>query len=292
MQALVRGLRERDINGAHILSRAASSREETTCFQDVYDQLKEVLGMGGVLEQLEAEDDMGRNIMMHAARGNHVHVFTQVYNLYETKMMKSGRWDWEDGESPPEKQWKERVKKKDRTGRTMLHHAAEAGCRGILQEVIKITEGMNVYKDMASEDGNDRTPLMLILRNRWGNCKGRKDQAGKFDDLWKRRSDWGWLKLRDIKSAIKGDHSHPVKANTELFHAVRGGPSSLKLFLKYFREEETVITVADALCLEEVGSSPKDLRQYRDCLLLAAAAKGGHVDVMEKVASAIDVSDF
>ena len=318
----MKGLRELDINGAHILSRAASSREETTCFKEVYDELRTVLGMGGVMEQVEAEDHVGRNIMMHAARGNHVKIFTQVYDLYQEKMMKPERWDSENEMSNPEEQWQEIVKKADRTGRTMLHHAAEAGCLEVLKKVIKIAEEANVYAAMTSEDGNDRTPLMLILRNSWGDCCGRNDQDAKFDELWTKKVEGGWMKSREINTVKKGLTEHRVEAKTELFHAVRGGSASLTLFLKHVLESDDTrekIDVAEALGLKEIVDPSREpnnrgdvrddtreninvaeahpidgeeLRRRQDGILLASAAKGGHKDVMKKVVSAINVSEL
>lgn len=76
-------LREFDIDGAPLLFLAASSRTSTTCFHDVFHTLRAFLGMGGLLEQIEANDHHGRNIMMYAARGKHVDVFECVLHLYK-----------------------------------------------------------------------------------------------------------------------------------------------------------------------------------------------------------------
>lgn len=76
-------LREFDIDGAPLLFLAASSRTSTTCFHEVYHTLRAFLGVGGLLEQIEANDHHGRNIMMYAARGKHVDVFECVLHLYK-----------------------------------------------------------------------------------------------------------------------------------------------------------------------------------------------------------------
>eukprot|EP00903_Cladosiphon_okamuranus_P014653 g13587.t1 len=83
--ALVKELREIDIDGAPILFHAASCRREHSCFRTAYDLIYTVLGKGGLMEQVEAVDGLGRGILMHAARSAHVETFKEVFDVCEKK---------------------------------------------------------------------------------------------------------------------------------------------------------------------------------------------------------------
>ncbi|CAN0415187.1 unnamed protein product, partial [Ectocarpus sp. 13 AM-2016] len=59
---LVKQLRAWDINGTPLLFLAISSRSSENCFKTVHDELVTALGKGGLVEQIAASDDLGRNI--------------------------------------------------------------------------------------------------------------------------------------------------------------------------------------------------------------------------------------
>lgn len=81
IRVLVKELREIDIDGAPLLFHAASCHRERSCFQTVHDVVTEVLDEGGLMEQVQAVDVLGRNMLMHAARSNHLDTFVQVFDI-------------------------------------------------------------------------------------------------------------------------------------------------------------------------------------------------------------------
>ena len=147
-----------DINGASILFQAASCNSKTTCFGEVRDALSTFLTRYGLIEQVVATDHVNRNIIMHAARGGDALVFKQVWDMYKRYVPNWRKIPWFDA---------------DATGRTVLHHAAEAGRLGVLKEVIALLKSMAVDEevedkpdkdDMNCPDSNGRTPIMHLLR--------------------------------------------------------------------------------------------------------------------------------
>lgn len=315
VSALVKELLETDKNGAPLLFHAASSRTKTTCLQTVLDVLSDVLATGGAKDQLEASDRKGRNIMMHAARGNHLDVFKKVTDLYRRTV--------------GDKLWPETVARIDHTGRSVLHHAAQAGSFSVLKEVVALASVRNnqFYREMDGADKNGMTPVMHVLRNKYPDCEGEDDLDSKFEILWREsytsRYDH-WMVQRPV---LPRDQSLPngTVATTELVHAARGGLDALRLALtktqvvQFWRgvTNSNVVELDKALAVKVVRnydhggaakgkSTGKDvlqtfwleddeevflprLRPWGWGMLLAAAAKGGHIEVLEQVVLAIKV---
>ncbi|CAM9233322.1 unnamed protein product, partial [Ectocarpus sp. 12 AP-2014] len=209
IHALVKELRETDIDGVPLLFHAASSRRKYCCFRTVYDLVFSVLGKGGIMEQFEALDGLGRGILMHAARSNHVNTFKDVFrkcrNAAESirlhdrsnPVANDGRTEVTEGtlhgfrgERPPDfstrttkgsadgRLLREVLGKVDRKGMTCLHHAAEAGSSEVLREVVKI--GGSLWEDFGASDRSGRTPIMLVLRNAFC-CEDEEHTCGETD---------------------------------------------------------------------------------------------------------------
>ncbi|CAM9266840.1 unnamed protein product [Ectocarpus sp. 4 AP-2014] len=209
IHALVKELRETDIDGVPLLFHAASSRRKHCCFRTVYDLVLSVLGKGGVMEQFEALDGLGRGILMHAARSNHVDTFKDVFRkcrkaaesvrLHDRSnpVANDGRTEVTErtlhdfrGERPPDfttrttegsadgRLLRDVLGKVDRKGMTCLHHAAEAGSSEVLRGVVKL--GSSLWKDLGASDKSGRTPIMLVLRNAFC-CEGEEHTCGETD---------------------------------------------------------------------------------------------------------------
>lgn len=164
--ALVQELREVDIDGSPLLFHAASGRREHSCFRTAYDLVYTVLGKGGLMEQVEAVDGLGRGLLMHAARSNHVQIFSEIFDICEKNaalMIPSSRVDpiaaattalsefVRDTSRHPDvcencrnhafsaaqaDVVRKVLEKTDHVGMNCLHHAAEAGCSDVLTKVI------------------------------------------------------------------------------------------------------------------------------------------------------------
>lgn len=262
IHALVKELRETDIDGVPLLFHAAASRRKHCCFRIAYDLVLTVLGKGGVMEQFEALDGLGRGILMHAARSSHVDTFKDVFDECKKTADQSnavandGRMEipevpygfrrerQSDGTTrTPEKSAKSRrllrvrevLGKVDRKGMTCLHHAAEAGSSAVLSEVVK--ECGLLWDDLGNPDRSGRTPIMLVLRNAFC-CEGEEHTCGETDleDKFGILFDLGigWMQLSRIQpQRLPAPRQTPVKtwAVTELIHAARGGVASLELAL-------------------------------------------------------------
>lgn len=312
--ALVKMLREIDIDGAPLLFHAASSRREHSCFRTAYDLITMVLGKGGRTEQVDAGDGLGRGILMHAARSNHVETFREVLRM--CREGSGGRNEEEHSEptlSVPAATDARLVLEADILGMNCLHHAAEAGCFEVLKEVFDIFQeaGKETYK----ADNARRTPLMLVLRN-----ESRCDQDElklKFDILYKGWEDSphdsgantrkkGWMTPSSVPPQCppvsEKTKAIETQAVTELMHAARGGLASLELALSYHPLNikrdggDFTVDLDEALAVEvelENGvwgkSTSTDNAVWGRALLLAAAAKLGDVDVISQILNAIEV---
>lgn len=170
--ALVKELREIDIDGAPILFHAASGRREHSCFRTACDLVYTVLGKGGLMEQFEAVDGLGRGILMHAARSNHLQTFKEICNTYVKNaalMIPSSKVDTiADARTELSNYVRDTTRRQgccndchglafsaaranvlrkvleytDHVGMNCLHHAAEAGCCDVLKEVIEKCQGV------------------------------------------------------------------------------------------------------------------------------------------------------
>eukprot|EP00903_Cladosiphon_okamuranus_P019883 g18275.t1 len=279
VSVLVKELRAWDINGAPLLFQAASSRTKHECFATVCVALRTLLTRSGLIEQITAFDHRGRNLMMHAARGNHVAVFKEVKDIFD-RFYPS----------------RDNLLLRDHTGRTILHHAAEAGCSKILDEVMSELSDEEFSK-LSLADENGRTPIMHVLRLRHG-YEDDGDHERQFLTLYQRRGSSGWMQQREV---LHPEEVPPelrgitVKATTELMHAARGGDKSLQLALGKILENtgDAVVNINDALNLTFDGQPATGLDQaWGWGMLLAAAARGGHVNVLKSVVYAIETGNF
>lgn len=242
-------LREIDIDGAPLLFHAASSRGEHSCFRTAHDLITMVLGKGGLTEQVEFVDGLGRGLLMHAARSNHVETFKEVFDMCKeasgslklheniglattqfsvdsrkTYCERLGRClssrrrtpshghpttEGEEGNSGV----RDLIGKPDCKGMTCLHHAAEAGCSAVLREVMKRYReaGINLPDEMGTADMNDRTPMMYVLRN--DPCYGEENLKTKFSELYEHaiEAEEGWMAPRLVPSAPRSVPLQPSK---------------------------------------------------------------------------------
>lgn len=322
LSVLVNQLQGLDLEGAPILFLAASSRTSETCFEAVQAVVKSVLDMVGVREQLTAMDHRQRGIMTYAAKSNHRSVFTKVCKLMKAQCkrtlyeegeacMNSGRCSQIEG-SRINAKWRALLVRRDVTGRTLLHHASEAGSAEVLEEVAKLAIDEESFEDMSDPDENGRTPMMHVLRN-WHN-DGVDVTEKKFDRLWESpHTRSTWMKERKIRSPenlVKGgrpDEERFTMGSTELLHAARGGPYTFALALEKSRVvknigpgEDPLGYIDDILEVKMLVRNGDHADQYNNrspgprtwgrALLLAAAARGGHVEALKDVVSAIKVS--
>lgn len=320
-------LREIDIDGAPLLFHAASSRCEHSCFRTAYDLIGMVLGKGGAREQVEAVDGLGRGILMHAARSNHVQTFKEVLRRYKEGIgsMSQGYYMWADTDqpattAPPEPTEAELLLETDIFGMNCLHHAAEAGCLAVFQEVFSIcqrAEG-SLYERTYKPDKTGRTPIIFVLRNK-PRCE-KDELKTKFDMLYKAlpygppatsggHHRIGWMVPTPVPSQVVPKKGEGIKtrAKTELMHAARGGLASLEIFLSLLPRTASkdngdsgfTVELDEALAVEvkvkmQDGtwgqSTTNDPIVWGRALLLAAAAKLGDVDVLYHILDAIEVS--
>ncbi|CAM9102556.1 unnamed protein product, partial [Hapterophycus canaliculatus] len=284
VSVLVKELGAWDNNGAPLLFQAASSRTKHECFDTVCYALRTILTRSGLIEQIIAFDQRGRNLMMHAARSNHVSVFKQVKAICTRFSLHQAYC-------------------RDYTGRTILHHAAEAGCSAILKEVMDSLDD-NKFAELNLADENGRTPIMHVLRLRHG-YEDDRDLEKQFKMLYERTivcgGGGGWMEQRKVLHPEEVElGSTTVEAATELVHAARGGYKSLYLVIEKFAESTGGFPVRVDQALN-VTWYPEPSSQYTDStseiskeawgwgMLLASAARGGHVNVLDAVVHAIKV---
>eukprot|EP00903_Cladosiphon_okamuranus_P014655 g13588.t2 len=199
IRALVKELRELDIDNAPLLFNAAATRGKHSCFQTAHDLLLAVLGKGGLMEQVEAVDGLGRGLLMLAARGNHVETFKLAVELCKEGIKIMKLYGHADSSSTSvngekNKEWMDEIDMRmredvDKMGMNCLHHAAEAGSYNVLLEVMKrcqwpkedeeakaeakaeakteaeVKVKPTVKGKMYEPDNRGRTPIMLVLRN-------------------------------------------------------------------------------------------------------------------------------
>lgn len=324
IRTLVKVLREIDIEGAPVLFHAASSRRKHSCFRTVHHVVDTVLGKGGLMEQVEAVDRLGRGILMHAARSNHVNTFNDIYCIVmgPTGFIKHRNQPaTESGANASALQQREVLVEVDCFGMNCLHHAAEAGSSEVLREVMRKCHEAEVYQEVNKADKNGRTPIIFALRN--GCSCGRRGLCGeiprKFNMLYKAMPYGpasvasggiriGWMETSPVPPYIlesKNPNAQAVsdtRAVTELMHAARGSLVSLELALKHSLPASVVrdaagftVDLDKALaveCSEAHGSwvQTADTRTWGRAMLLSAAAKLGDVYVLKHVLNAIEVS--
>ncbi|CAM9754430.1 unnamed protein product, partial [Sphacelaria rigidula] len=151
------------------------------------------------------------------------------------------------------KDWEEKLKtvfvQPDKSGRTLLHHASEAGNADILRQVIEMAEKYEVFDAMSKPDNNGRTPMII-----------GDSVTQKFELLWEKRNhagEDGWMHSRplrlhpkvprDLRGLSVDDVSTGrtkkercklefdqvvVKGTTELIHAAYGGLQSWNMVIE------------------------------------------------------------
>lgn len=318
-------LRESDANGAPLLFLAASSKGPRSCFEDVRREIEDTLSAIGLIEQIEAVDrKAARGILMYAARSNHVGVFREVLRLLEAacKGTLSGqnfRKDWET-------KLKAAFMRRDKSRRTLLHHASEAGNAAILRTVVTMAEDYGVFAAMSEPDKNGRTPMMYVLRRRYLTGSIADCVRQKFELLWRKHrnaGNGGWMHRRPLRlhpktprdlrgrpvddvstgrtmeerSRLESDQV-VVKGTTELIHAAYGGLQTLQLVLEKTVPEGEEVDLNKVDLDEIIGvtlvnkrtdeimtlngePSGDQLKSWGHGMLLAAAARRGHVDVLD-----------
>ncbi|CAN0043918.1 unnamed protein product, partial [Ectocarpus sp. 13 AM-2016] len=265
--ALVTELREIDIDGCPLLFHAASSNCEHSCFRTAKYIILSVLGKGELVQQFELVDGLGRGILMHAARSNHVINFKEIFNRCREvadrmrphdEPMVGGQTEYFDPQLPATGTasadvgllW-EVLGKVDRIGKNCLHHAAEAGSYAVLHEVVRLCGSL--YEEMNKADIMGRTPIMYVLRN--DSCRGQEQQGPtlplreeslrkKFYELYEALPDAtcpqgtpvkkGWMEPSRVPPphpTRQKEAGVDTRAVTELMHAARGGLVSLELAL-------------------------------------------------------------
>lgn len=247
-----------------------------------------------------AEDRLGRGIIMYAARSNHDSIFKKVCGTYKRASTANA--------------WAEEVDKIDHTGKTLLHHAAGFGSFEVLDEVVqlclKTTDGGTLHR---SADHMGRTPIMHVLRHKFKYREG--DIERKFDLLGRKTMKDDWLAPRPVRPRNHVRGFTPV-GSTGLMHAAQGGPEALNLALGKIRDlhGSDVVKLERVLAMSFVPTTEGDSdRKYTGQLglhqdldrsdvhqvtpytwgcgmLLAAAAKGGSVEVLDMVVPAVEVS--
>lgn len=314
-------LREIDIDGCPLLFHAASSNCEHSCFRTAKYIVFSVLGKGGFGQQFEVVDGLGRGILMHAARSNHVDNFREVFDMCrEAADRVRPHPPAIDTASADARLLREVLGKVDRIGKNCLHHAAEAGCYTVLHEVIKSCGAL--YEEMNSADLMGRTPIMYVLRN--DGCRGQaqpgptltlreKSLRKKFYELYEALPDapfpqgapvkTGWMEPSRVPPPYLPVKKTSVDARavTELMHAARGGLVSLELALNKLPLASRISTadgfkvgLDKALDVKMTIGNTQEEQSHRTkawgwALLLAAAAKLGDTDVLYHVLLAIKV---
>lgn len=348
---LVKQLKGSDLEGAPLLFLAASSRTEETCFDTVKAVIGSVLHTVGFREQLTAVDHRQRGIMTYAAKSNHHTVFVKVCALMKAQCkracqeerkvrVKSKKID-QDESSRIDNKWKGLMCCRDDTGRTLLHHASEAGSAQVLEKVVKMAVDEEVFEEMSTVDKNGRTPIMHVLRNEYNEDKEVLHK--KVEILWDEpctRSSWLWKREiqspKDLTKIGGSGKERFTMGSTELLHAARGGPHTFALALEKSREarslgkEQKPLDYVDEILgvkmrlrkantdgkgedvaergnenskghvrststestkdVEDDKGGNSDLLTWGRAMLLAAAARGGHVEVLKQVESGIQVS--
>lgn len=327
IRKLVKELREIDVDGAPVLFHAASSRRKHSCFRIVYDLVDTVLGKGGLMEQVEAVDGLGRGILIHAARSNNLDTFRQVFSICKEaeeaasfitkdRSKKSSSQQHSMGSADANARVLRAVLvKHDSVGMNCLHHAAEAGGWEILKEVMKECQevGGSFYREMDMPDKRGRTPVMFALRSNTEKDLPDTNLQKKFDMLYSAMPCGpttapggrpGWMRPTSVPSYEPSSTTPDgvkTQAVTELMHAARGGVLSLELALNNILPNCKIevnggftVDLDEALKVEGLGQNglwvqTPATKVWGRAMLLAAAAKLGDPDVLYLVLNAIQV---
>ena len=319
-------LQEIDIDAAPLLFHAASSRREHSCFRTAYGLIYRVLGKGGVMDQVEAVDGLGRRILMHAARSNHVQTFREVLAICKETIDEINLFEIVPAVTETSAESKVLIKTRiDINGMNCLHHAAQAGCCEVLREVMAMyrqSGSPDLRTEINKKDKSLYTPIMYVLRDR--ECRREKEHACGNDDLEEKfnmlfrematipdprpgkHAKEGWMEPMQVLSQVvptKGQAPIRTTAVTELMHAAQGGRGSLTRALNNplpgsnLDSDDGLHRIVDLekaldveVCDESDGHQTGDPKTWGNALLLAAAAKLGDVDVLKVVVGAIKVS--
>ncbi|CAN0140980.1 unnamed protein product, partial [Scytosiphon promiscuus] len=325
VRALVKELQEVDIEGAPLLFHAASCPGERQCFETVRDLITSVLDEGGLMKQVETVDVLGRNIIMHAVRSNHLDTFELVFAIREKPGIRVCDYTSEDtGVCKECLELVKRVEKAvarrtmmartDGMGMNCLHHAAHLGCEGVLEAVVGKCD-----EEMHEPDKRGRTPIMYLLRDspsRTGRASEETGVQARFNKLCKEKgtpterpvttggSEGSWMTPTTVPS--RKDAKGQARMFTEVLHAARGGRNSLALVLGTRSEQllcqgsedqpRGALKVDLDLALahevrktesDEWGRTEESEIWGRACLL-GAASTGGDDEVLTFVLDAIE----
>lgn len=164
----------------------------------------------------------------------------------------------------------------------------------------------STFTELNRADENGRTPIMHVLRLRHG-YEDDQDLERQFEMLYDRTiacGGGGWMEQRkvlhpeEVKLGRTSDGSITdrtnVKAATELMHAARGGLKSLHLVIDKFAEHNGGFPVhvdqaLNVTWFPEPSQRGITKEAWGWGMLLASAARGGHVDALNAVVHAIKV---
>lgn len=325
MSFLVKQLKQTDINGAPLLFLAVHTETERSCFEEVRAEIVAVLSRVGFNTQLMSMDSRKKGIAMYAAMGQHLETFKQVKELIDVQCswVVDDKGDVDDEvndeantrPTPEHDQAKEETEEvrqmwtrllewRDDVGRTLLHYASGEGSVQVLREVVKMGTKYDVLETMSAADGNGRTPVMYVLRNMFNRDRGVLEL--KLGLLADSARDPTGLKGRCKVLSPPGvdlTRNHTV-ANTVLMHAARGGPEAFDIALNniwaWDKKSWNLDHALDIELVQGVGEKsvsnhaeaegPIDMKTWGRGMLLAAAARGGHLEILDIVTAAIRVS--
>ncbi|CAM9923666.1 unnamed protein product, partial [Scytosiphon promiscuus] len=312
VRALAKELREMDIEGAPLLFNAAACRGKMSCFKTAHDLIQSTLGKGGLIEQMTAVDSERRTILTYAARSKDGASFEEILLIFPRYIT----------DHTPSKYLQTTM---DLKRMTCAHHAAEAGCREVLEKVLK--HGKETV--LGEKDDRGRTPLMCVMQNTCGD-----DPAvvrAKLDLLLSKKTVTSPAETISETESMKSSHVEPptavetvtrvledverieifsgLRARTELIHAMGGGLTSLELALNNFSTRTggkgpSLVILDDALDVqiwteptvdppsEGTWTAHPKRAAWGRALLLAAAAKMGDINLIRYVISTIQGRTF
>ena len=160
--------------------------------------------------------------------------------------------------------WCDRVQKVDHRGKTILHHAAGSASLAVFALVFEMAreDGIGAHDRMALPDMSKQTPITLFLRNKYGSCDScESDTNDKMYRLRLHAPKEGWMQQRMVPPVWKltgtdqaggSGKEFITLAKTELFHAVRGGPTMLDLTLEYIKNQKMITGNSNEVHLDKV----------------------------------------
>lgn len=268
---------------------------------------------------IQARDLNGRTIVLHAAKSKSALVFNEVTRLLledyppNSWLVVNEPEYREDGNKQQHRPVTIAGKNVvvDYKGMNLLHHWSHSGCARILIEVTtKAREEQGnafVHSFLRAADYAGRTPLMHVLRHGGSGDYGSEAplKVNLLLDLMTQGHEGVHNTESDLVLYLTRPSSHWYDC-TALMHAAHGGPKQLEVV------REKICNLAPHRChadggldlnfalgindedrQEIIGGRSSEFKQKmtrRHGMLLAEAASGGHVSVIEGVVSAIKVA--